>query len=259
MWKLSEISRNHGWRRLLLFDVIVPSSLEELKKQAIRYDNGDKNVANYSELVICTAGQAYMEFVIPHFEFMLSRHELGVGTSAHSRYQPLFAGSSEQNISSNHDKVLYRFEKKIEWVYKDVEDCCYNSVMFADQVQKHFHITRGEYINSTYYNYHPVGWDHDVGPKQSYESRLIFRHVGYIEKYRCYLLNKRKELPFVQRVDINRRLVTWIVKYLKLYKNPYKCYQTEAQTVAADALLELTREISNSQFTDFTTRIELNG
>lgn len=257
VWKLSEISRNHGWRRLLLFDVIVPSNLEELKKQAIIYDKGDRNIANYSELVICTAGQAYMEFVVPHFEFMLSRHELGVGTSAHIKYQPLFAGSSEQNISSSYGKVLYRFDKKIECVFKDVEDCCYNSVTFADQVQKHFQLTRGEYINSTYYNYHPVGWDHDVGPKQSYESRLIFRHVGYIEKYRCYLLSKRKELPFVQRVDINRRLVGWIVKYLKLYKNPYKCYQTEAQNIAADALLDLARKISDSQFTDFATRIEL--
>lgn len=127
---------------------------------------------------------------------------------------------------------------------------------FADKIQKHYHITRGEYINSTYYNYHPVSWDH-VGPKQSYESRLIFRHVGYIEKYRCYLLNTQKELPVVQRADINRRLVSWIVKYLKLYMNPYKCYQTEGQTRAAESLLALAKKISDSQFTDFTTRIEL--
>ena len=258
LWNLSEVSRTHGWRRLLLFDVIVPSSLEELKKQAINYDCGDKNIANYSELVICTAGQAYMEFVVPHFEFMLSRHELGVGTSAHSRYQPLFARSSEQNISNNRGKILYRFDKKIEWVYKDVEDCCYNSVTFAERVQKYFNINRGEYINSTYYNYHPVGWDHDAGLKQSYESRLIFRHVGYIEKYRNYLLSKRKELPFEHRVDINQRLVSWIVKYLKLYKNSYKCYQTEAQNTAVDALFALVEKIRDSHFTDFTTRIELN-
>ena len=258
VWKLSEVSRNYGWRRLLLFDVIVPSSLDELKKQATCYDNGDKNVANYSELVICTAGQAYMEFVIPHFEFMLSRHELGVGTSAYSIYQPLFSRNSEQNISSSNGKVLYRFDKKIECVYNDVKNCCHNSMVFADRVQKHFRITRSEYINSTYFNYHPVGWDHDVGPKQSYESRLIFRHVGYIEKYRCYLIKKRTELPPAQLADINRRLVGWIIKYLKLYKNPHMCYQTEAQNNAADALLALAKKISDSCFTDFSTRIELN-
>ena len=110
--------------------------------------------------------------------------------------------------------------------WKEVEDCCHNSVMFADRIQKHFKITHGEYIYNTYYNYHPVGWNHDVGPKQSYESRLIFRHMRYIEKYRCYLLNKRKELPFAQRVDINRRLIAWIVKYLKLYQNSHSCSAT---------------------------------
>lgn len=256
VWKLSEISRNHGWRMLFLFDVIVPSNFEELKKQALLYENGDRNVANYSELVICTGGQAYMEFIIPHFEFMLSRHELDVGSSTHRKYQPLFSKSSEQNISNNCSKVLYRFDKKIEMVYEDVKDCCYNSVTFADQVQKHYHITRGEYINSTCYNYHPVGWDY-IGPKQSYESRLIFRHVGYIEKYRCYLLNRLKKLPVAQRVDINRRLVGWIVKYLKLYMDPYKCYQTEGQTAAAKSLLALAKKISDSQFADFTTRIEI--
>lgn len=258
VWKLSEISRNHGWRRLFLFDVIVPSKLEELKEQAKSYENGDRNVANYSELVICTAGQAYMEFIIPHFEFMLSRHELGVGTSTHSIYQPLFAKSSEHNISNNSNKILYQFDKKIELVYRDVRDCCYNSVRFADKVQKYFHITRGEYINSTYYNYHPVSWDH-VGPKQSYESRLIFRHVGYIEKYRCYLLNEQKGYPIDYRVDINRRLVSWIVKYLKLYMDSYKCYQTEGQTRAAQSLLALAKIISDSQYTDFSTRIELDN
>ena len=258
VWKLSEVSRTHGWRRLFLFDVIVPSKLEELKVQAVNYVTGDRNIANYSELVICTAGQAYMEFIIPHFEFMLSRHELDVGTSAQGKYLPLFAKSSEQIISNNYNKVLYRFDKKIELVYKDVVDCCYNSVTFSEKVQKHFNITRGEYIKSTYYNYHPVGWDH-VGPKQSYESRLIFRHVGYIEKYRSYLLNSQKGFSFDQRVDINRRLVEWIVKYLKLYMNPHKCYQTEGQTSAANSLLALANIIRESGFTDFTTKIELSN
>lgn len=256
VWKLSEVSRNHGWRRLLLFDVKVPSNLEDLKKQAANYEHGDRNVANYTELVICAAGQAYMEFVIPHFEFMLSRHELGVGTSTRSRYQPLFSVSSEEIISNVSDKVIYRFDKKIERVYKDVEDCCYNSVTFAEEVQKYFNLTRSEYISSTYYNYHPVGWDHDVGPKQSYESRLIFRHVGYIEKYRCYLLEKWRDFPLASRIDINSRLVGWIVKYLKLYKNSYKCYQTESQNTAANELLKFATIISESGFTDFQTRIE---
>ena len=260
VWNLCEVSRRYGWRRLLTFDVIVPADYDALKDEADKYKSGNRTFTDYSELVICTAGQAYMEFVIPHFEFMLSRHETAPGQNATMMKLPLFDSSSEHNISKQPRVVRYRFEEKIENVYKDVVCCCNNSVLFADAVQKQFHIhDRGFYINNTYYNYHPVGWDHDVGPKQSYESRLIYRHVSYIEKYRCYILKKRKSLPLEQRVEINRKLVEWIVKYLRLYQDPYKCYQTDAQDKAAKRLLELAGKIRNSGYRDFSTRIEINN
>jgi len=193
VWNLCEISRENAWRRLLVFDVIVPANIEDLYKQAVIFENGDSDQSHYSELIICSAGQAYMEFVLPHFEFMLSRHDLGVETYSQSKYHPLFSDSSEEKVERmNPDKAIYYFERKIDCVYSDVKDCCYNSMTVADKVIKLFHINREEYIKNTFYNYHSSGWGNEVGPKQSYESRLIFRHVGYIEKYRGYLLKKKQ-------------------------------------------------------------------
>ena len=60
IWNLCEVARNNAWRRLLLFDLITPSSLDELKKQADIFNNGDEETNHYTELIICTAGQAYM-------------------------------------------------------------------------------------------------------------------------------------------------------------------------------------------------------
>ena len=258
VWSLCEVGRTNTWRRLLIFDVIIPFNLEKLLEQAVKFDNGDRDIANYSELVICTAGIAYMEFVVPHFEFMLSRHELGVGTSSKSKYQPLFADSSEENISNIPGEIIYRFERKIDWVFKDVEDCCYNSQVFANSVINTFNLNRKDYIKKTFYNYHSVGWDGDVGPKQSYESRLIFRHIGYIEKYRGYMLKKHNKNSKFDLSVINQRIVDRIIKYIKLYQDSHKCFQTEAQNTAAKGLLELANKIKTSGYTDFTTRIELN-
>lgn len=259
VWNLCEISRENAWRRLLVFDVIVPANIEELYQQAVIFENGDSDQSHYSELIICSAGQAYMEFVLPHFEFMLSRHDLGVETYSQSKYHPLFSDSSEEKIEKrSSDKLIYNFERKIDWVYSDVKDCCYNSMTFADKVMKLFHINRGEYIKNTFYNYHSSGWGNEVGPKQSYESRLIFRHVGYIEKYRCYLLEKKQGAPLSELADINRRLVERIVKYLKLYQDQFKCCQTEGQNIAAIELLKLAEIIKKSEYLDFDIRIELN-
>ena len=66
VWSLCEEKREY-WRRLLIFDLIIPNKYEKLLEQAGKFKSGDIDIEHYSELVMCTAGKAYMEFVIPHF------------------------------------------------------------------------------------------------------------------------------------------------------------------------------------------------
>lgn len=270
VWNLCEGGRRY-WRRLLLFELVVPRSLEELQTQAFLFKNGENNVERYSELVICKAGLAYMEFVVPHFEFMLSRHEMGASILQRVKYLPLFSETSEQLIGDN----IYRFESKIDTVFNDVKDCCYNSVKLANRVMAVYKLTRDEYIQSTAFNYHTVGWDGEAGPKQSYESRLIFRHLGYVEKYRRYLLEKilsnssskigTSDLTSVTDKDadkariINEKLVSRILNYIELYRDSNECFQTGIQDMAADKLYQLAIRIKKSNYMDFDTRIELDG
>ena len=173
------------------------------------------------------------------------------------RYSPLFASSSENYYKNKKGQNTYMFEQKIDTVFNDTKDCCYNSKQFSEEVMKAFKIDRGVFIQSTVFNYHTVGWDREVGPKQSYESRLIFRHIGYIEKYRMYLLEKHHYDDQQTKSEINKSLVTRIIKYLKLYQNPNLCFQTESQNKAAAELLEIARKIEKKGFIDFDTRIEL--
>ena len=187
VWNMCENGRK-VWRRLLVFDLIVPGSLDELQEQAIQFKHGVTDIEKYSELVICTAGLAYMEFVVPHFEFMLSRHEKAKEAIGKSKYQPLFSYSSELPLPQPIDDSVYQFERKIDTVFEGVKACCCKSTKFANKVLEAYGLSRDEFINETVFNYHTIGWDGEIGPKQSYESRLIFRHIGYIEKYRCYLI-----------------------------------------------------------------------
>lgn len=255
VWNLCEIGRK-VWRRLVIFDMIIPKTLNELQEQATLFQNGETDIEKYSEVIICTAGLSYMELVVPHFEFMLSRQEQG-GQFNNEKYEPLFSSSSEDKIQTYANESVYRFEKKIDSVYSDVEDCCYNSNRFAEKVMKSRNLTREEYIVNTSYNYHKLRSDDDKCPKQSYESRLIFRHIGYIERYRCYLLTKYSNEDSAIRADINRRIVTRILRYLSLYRNPELCIQTTQQDQAANKLYELATNIKNKNYYDFKTKIEL--
>lgn len=260
IWGLSEEKREY-WRRLLIFNMIMPKSLDDLNAQAKLYENRIRNLERYSELVICTAGRAYMEYVLPHFEFMLSRLESGMSTESKAIYKPLFSSNSEDRYNGiySNGKIKYLFERKIDVVFEATKSCCYNSRQFSEKAMKVFKLNRKAFIKNTVYNYHSVGWDGDVGPKQSYESRLIFRHISYIEKYRTYLLGKHQNDDKEILVDMNSRLVTRIVRYIKLYQDANEAFQTDGQNIAAAELDRLAEIIRTSNYEDLQTRIQLSS
>lgn len=253
IWLLNESSR-HIWRRLLLFNVKFPTDSIELRRQGQAYKANNAEITDYSEVDMCTSGKAYIEFVVPHFEFMLSRHNHSVELFDDKKRQPLFAESSEAVIDA--DDLKYRFEKKIKWVYQDVHDCCYNSVHFSDKVCTYYKISKDDYINNTVYNYMAQAQDGTARFKQSYESRLIFSHIGYIERYRRYLLKKHCSENEAYLMDVNERIINFIKKYLDLYTNEKTCYQTESQNKAAKELEEAIEKIEKSGYKDYVTRIE---
>ena len=84
--------------------------------QEYAYRNKSVDANDYSEVEMCTSGNAYVEYVVPHFEFMLSRHDHNIELFTNSRYQPLFTDDSEKQTMSS-SQYKYKFEKKINWVY----------------------------------------------------------------------------------------------------------------------------------------------
>ncbi len=256
VWDLSEESRE-CWRRLITFNLLFPQNPKELQKQAKLFLVGNVDIEQYTELNLCIAGLAYMDCMVPHFEFMLSRHKYTVDNVQNENYQPLFCRNSEDRIQSDDPGIRYRFERKIDWVYEAVADCCVNSTHFAKKVMDEFHLSREEFVNNTYFNYHATNRDGTAGARRSYESRLIFSHIGYIERYRRYLLfkNRSKLSPYLR--EINEKLVVRIKRYLDLYCDSERCFHTPEQDEATKELYDYINIISKTNYFDFSTKIEV--
>lgn len=256
IYDLSE-ARRDIWRRLLIFSRGHKKTLDEIYEQARLYQIGERRNDCFSEVQMCISGEAYLDIVVPHFEFMLSRHRYEYDFIRNQNYHPLFSRSSEDLIEKGlNNDIKYRFERKIDWVFEDVRDCCKNSRYFANQVMKYKDWNENDYIYCSYYNYRSRHFDNN---KQSYASRLIFSHIGYIERYRRYLLTKFKNDNKEKLRDINRRLVFRIKRYLMLYLNPvaedYQCICTERQNIAAEILKDSIETIEKSKYYDFDTLI----
>jgi hypothetical protein len=254
IYALSE-SKRDCWRRLITFSEKYPKSTSDLTEQCKLFNSQNNNYESYSNVNLCIAGYEYLEYIVPHFEFMLSRHKSEYNSINDRNYQPLFSSHS-LDIIYRSDEYKYRFEKKIDMVFNDVYDCCSNSTNFAKRVIERFDLSEYEFLNNSYFNYHVVNRDGSSGYRQSYESRLIFSHIGYIERYRRYLLNKMSDISITELQEINKRLVIRIKKYIKLYNNSKICCQTPSQNEAAKRLLNSIQKIENKSYFDFETEIE---
>lgn len=244
-------------RRMVTFDLVFPKNENDFLQQGKHFKKGNYNLDIYSDVILCLSGEIYLDYVVPHFEFMLSRHKFGNDILSNYNYRPLFSESSEQIINDRRTGHLYGFERKIDWVYQDVQDCCNNSVQFAEKIMEYFDMDRETYLNNSYFNYHPINRDGAPGYRQSYESRLIFSQVGYIERYRRYLLCKYRQENLAQLIDINRRLVERIKRYITLYQNSTTCFQTNQQDKAAIYLQKQIAKIEQKEYEDFETKIEV--
>lgn len=244
-------------RRMVTFDLVIPKNEADFLQQGRQFEKGNETLENYSDVILCLSGKAYLDSIVPHFEFMLSRHKFGNDILYNYNYTPLFSKSSEQLINDRMTGQLFGFERKIDWVYQDVNDCCKNSVQFAQNVMEKFNMDRDAYLNNSYFNYHSTNRDGAPGYKQSYESRLIFSQVGYIERYRRYLLYKYHQRDLEFKADLNQRLVWRLKQYIELYMDKNLCFQSSQQNKAAKELIELIGIIEGKKYEDFSTKIEV--
>lgn len=241
IYDLSESDRD-VWRRLVTFSEVYPKTFSDFLLQGQKFENGVNDITEYSMINLCKAGITYMDNIVPHFEFMLSRHRNKYKIED-KNYQPLFSSSSFDRIDSS--KYRYRFERKINYVYSDVKDCCSNSIAFAKKVMLKTDYDEKKYVNNSYFTYHTTNADGSSGYKQSYESRLIFSHIGYVERFRRYAMqnnfNGNKE-------EINKILIECIKKYINLYFDNQYCLQTKRQNEVANYLMMQIRIIEKSDY-----------
>lgn len=253
------------WRRMVTFDKVIPPDDDEamptgaelFHDQLELYDQKIYQDDKYSNIVICQGGITYLEFVVPHFEFLLNRHEKSRKNTQTIHKPPLFMIDDISNKKTDKSgKKVYSFELPIETVFHDVYDCLYNSQQVANELIANQSSIQSDSFRNTPYNYRPIRNDIH-SERQTYIARLIFRHVGYLDKYRIYLLKThKKESPETKR-NVNQCLVEWITKYLNMYAGLDSNLRNTEQNKALKVLLDQIEIIKHANYSDFNTKIEV--
>lgn len=239
-------SRNSAWRRPINFSkrpLVEYKEKEDLNNQMNLYKTvrgkQELNGENFTKFEICQAGKEYIEFVIAHFEFFACR------VSDEGNYlPPLF---SKDSFEYKEPENKYQFEITSEIVLGAVERCCKKLSDFNKTVMLVKDISLEEYLKE------PINKKTERKNPQLHEERVIFCHIYHLESYRNYILNTyMKDRKIEERVDVNKRLVTIISNYIKLYNENIISSQRNGVIKTLTAKISI---IEEAGYSDFKTRI----
>jgi hypothetical protein len=212
-------------------------------------DNNDFSSlnTNTSSLHYSCAGKTYLETITPHFEFFSAR-------TFRNKYPGLFCAKNYQKGSAD-------FKKIIEAVYTEVEQCCkslknHNTLIRKKNNAPHKPMDDSALLDSQFVAAIKLKSNVMNIHKQSHEERIINAHIGYLDRFRLYILTHPEDLLGRNKIALNEYLCHAIQKYVELLKTALKSPRTKEYLLPHYENI-LKRLISDA-YKDFKTPVNKN-
>ncbi len=195
------------WTHLISFGRFEAN---ESIKEMLASDNYSALDLNKTTVHYSCAGKIYLEVMTSHFEFFSTRIRA-------TQYPPLFC---EQNYKYGSKKFL----EIIEAVIHEVELCCTSLSKHNDRVRN---IRRKSgmpmdvksYLDSPFVasikKTDRINKSNVQIRKQFHEDRIINSHIGYIDRFRLFIINNGKRFS-QNSVDTNKSLCNILKRYIDL-------------------------------------------
>lgn len=239
------------WNHLVTFDGLDCIPDNELSHQLDMFLAQKYSYRNYGALRITTSGYMYLNTVLTHFEYFSARKR------RREHYVPLFLIENIEKCTSG----LYIFEKIINIVWKEVEECWDKLMKFYIEI---FVGKCGYNVNSflgSKFVYHNNRDEYIQRPLFHIE-RIAHAHISYLDAFRMYVfsvLDKRGESDDIvkEKKDINKRLVESIKRYISLVSEGKNVIASPTSlNLIANYNRCITKICNNDKWDDFTTRID---
>lgn len=243
-WDLFDLRRCKYWNHLITFDGLSDITLENLKLQAKKFENGCTKYSEYCKLDITEAGEFYLEYLLPHYEYFASRAIIG--------------GKSLFEFTSKEISDINLVKNYIDAVFNEVKNCCKKLTKFYNDffVDK-FNYSDREYLGSKF-SWHKFSETDNRVVSMFHSERIIHSHIGYLNDLRMYSFHMIKDDK--TKIAINAMIVTYIEKYISLFAKVKGREPIALGSGQSSNLIELYKncinKIKKNVYNDFVTSID---
>lgn len=171
IWNMYELRKATHWNHLVTFDEMRDVTEDELRKQMTCAANGENY--SYAKIRITTAGRAYLDFVLPQFEYYAS-HVYG------ERKPSLFTFKGENLINTE------EFLSYSQAVRTEMANSCKRLLHFLEIVFDNIPEYSGDNFLSSKLAWQKLNGDRVIFMYHC--ERVIHSNIGYLDAFRKYAL-----------------------------------------------------------------------
>lgn len=163
--------------------------------------------SNYDELNLketmlhySCAGKTYLEYMTSHYEFFTSR---------------IFFADVPALFCTSNFSGSKRYVKIINKVTDEVEKCCDSLRTHNESIKTRFGLSGKQYEDSFFVAQIKRSQDDGRRTNQFHEDRLINSHIGYLDRFRQYLMQSTV-ITHDEKIETNAYLCSVIKRYVAL-------------------------------------------
>lgn len=222
VWNMYDLQNTDMWNHFVTFDDIKVISFDELQSEMDAVIQ-KKEDYNFAKIKITLAGQTYLNYILPHFEYYAARSERGKGYS-------LFCTTAEELC------YIRKIEKIIKNEKREVSECCKRLHLFFNEVFEKIDEFEGKNFLETKFAAIKASETKKTVSRMYHCEKIIYSNIGYLDSFRFfvfYMFDKVvKSGGFDKDVDITD-IVHRISGINKVFKEmlPKEIFDTENKEI----------------------------
>jgi len=210
IWNMYDLQNTEIWNHLVTFDDMRVITISELQNEMDAVI-GKKEDFNFAKIKITLAGQVYLNYILPHFEYYTARSELGKGYS-------LFCSTMEELCN------IRRIEKIIKNERKEVSECCKRLYLFFAEVFDQIDEFKGKNFLDTKFASIKMSSTKKSVSRMYHCEKIIYSNIGYLDSFRFFVFYSADEVVrnggFNTDVDITD-IVNKVQNFNKSFKEQF--------------------------------------
>lgn len=211
IWSMYNLQNSETWNHFITFDDMHTITKDELRQEMDSIIQKKEGV-HFAKIRITLAGQMYLNYILPHFEYYAARSQLSESGQLLDYYS-IFCFSSEELCNIEKCRLAIKMERK-----EILTGCERLYHFFLDDLDK-IEEFKGQNFLDTKFATIKISEDTNRISRMYHCEKVIYSSIGYLESFRSFVFYQMDKVASMGKFEAEVEITNIVGKIVNCNKH----------------------------------------